>query len=96
MSKSRNKCGVSRKVGGLYPRPVETRFKKGQKPPKGAGRPKHISQIAKELGEQAHGKTGKSRDEHLFEMLYRRGCQGDDKATSLYLGYRRPYVTGEN
>lgn len=92
MSNSQKKGGVdrSRKVGGYNPPPVETRFKKGQKPPKGAGRPisKHISQIAKEYGEQPHGKTGKTKDEHAMEVLYRRGCQGDDRAMSTWLAYR--------
>jgi hypothetical protein len=68
------------------------KWKKGQSgnPSGGPGRPpsKHISQIAKEYGEQPHGKTGKTKDEHALELLYRRGCQGNDKAMSTWLAYR--------
>jgi hypothetical protein len=92
MSKTQKARGVNEKakVGGWNSPPKETRWKKGCSSPNPAGRPpsKHINQIAKEFGEQAHGKTGRSKDEHIIEMLYRRGCQGDDRAASLYLGYR--------
>lgn len=31
---------------------------------------------------------GKTRDEHLMGLLYRKGCQGSLKAAELWLAYR--------
>lgn len=42
----------------------------------------------REIGEETHGCTKETKDQHLMRTLYRRACQGDDRAASLYLGYR--------
>ena len=41
-----------------------------------------------EFGSHFNPKMGKTRDEHLIEMLYRQGCQGNVRASELYLAYR--------
>lgn len=54
-----------------------------------AGRARgNARQIAEEFGCQRHAKTDKTRDEHAFEVLYRRLCQGDMQAGKLWLAYR--------
>ena len=54
------------------------------------GRPRILDAMraAKEFGDQQHGQSDKTKDQHLFELIYRRACQGDMQAARLYLGYR--------
>jgi len=55
----------------------------------GGGRPsKNLQKIAEEFGSEEHGRTGKDRDAHLIEVLYRQACQGKIRAAELYLAYR--------
>jgi hypothetical protein len=56
--------------------------------PKGRPRILDAMRAAKEFGDQLHGQTDKTKDQHLFELIYRRACQGDMQAARLYLGYR--------
>ena len=55
----------------------------------GSGRPsKNLQKIAEALGTEPHGKTGKDKDQHLMEAIYRRACEGNIRAAELYLAYR--------
>jgi hypothetical protein len=56
--------------------------------PKGRPRIMDARQITQEFGGECHLRNGKTRDQHMIEVLYRRGCQGDMQAAKLYLGYR--------
>ena len=71
---------------GLRPpwKPGESGNIKGR-PPGGSSDAKAL---AREFGEEINPKTGRTRDEHLLGLLYRRACQGNMKAAELWAGYR--------
>ena len=53
----------------------------------GGRKSKHEKALAREFGAQVNPKTGRSKNQHLFEVLYRQGCQGNVRAAELYLSY---------
>jgi hypothetical protein len=64
-------------------------WKPGQSGGNSGGRKsKDLRRVVEEFGSHFNPKMGKTRDEHLIEMLYRQGCQGNVRASELYLAYR--------
>src|SRR5215472_8742735 len=55
----------------------------------GSGRPsKNLQKIAEEFGSETFAKSGKTRDEHLIDVIYRKACQGSPRHAEMYLNYR--------
>jgi hypothetical protein len=86
--KSKTSKGTQKRQAGPFQPGNEFRWKPGESGnPKGRT-PNDVKQIAREFGEQYDPKMGKTRDEHLMGLLYRKGCQGNLKAAELWLAYR--------
>jgi hypothetical protein len=56
--------------------------------PPGRGLSKTARQLTEEIGTEYNPRTGKTKDQHFMEGLYRRACQGSAKAQELWAAYR--------
>ena len=53
-----------------------------------SGTARDARKLAEAFGTQVNPKTGRSRDEHLLQLVYRQACQGSVRSQELYFAYR--------
>jgi len=81
--------GTQKRQTGPFQPGNEFRWKPGQSGnPSGTRTPNDVKKIAQAIGEEYDPKMGRTRDDHLMRLLYRKGCQGNLKAAELWLAYR--------